>query len=62
MSSYESDDFDKEEYGEIWSKSGWSGTFSTILGRFLRGLVFPLGFEFSAGESCDGDGGSLAIP
>ena len=31
-------------------------------GGFLRGLVTPLGVMLSGDESCNGDGGSLALP
>ena len=34
----------------------------TRLGGFLRGGGFPLGAMISVYESCDGDGGSLALP
>ena len=34
----------------------------TRLGGFLHGLGFPLGVTLYYDESCDGDGGSLALP
>ena len=34
----------------------------TIFDRLWCGLGFPLGVSFSAYDSCDGDGGLLALP
>ena len=36
--------------------------FGTGLGGLLHGVGFTLGVSLSTYESCDGDGGSLAIP
>ena len=62
MSSDESDQSYKEEYDEPGSKFGSSSTFGTGLGVLLHGVGFPLVVTLSADESCDGDGGSLAVP
>ena len=36
--------------------------FGAILGGLLHSVVFPLVVTLYADESCDGDGGSLAVP
>ena len=62
FSSDESDEFDEEEYDKLGSKSGSAGTFGTGLGGLFSGVGFPLGVTLYDYESCNGDGGSLAIP
>ena len=44
------------------SESVSDGTYSTGLGGFLRGLGIPVGVTLSYNESCNNDGGSLALP
>ena len=61
-SSDESDDYDREESGELGSESRSAGTFITVLGGLLNGLGFPIGVIFYVDESYGGDGGSLALP
>ena len=62
MSSDDSDESGEGESNKLGSKSGSSGTLWTGLGGLLCGGGFTLGVTLSADESCDGDGGSLAIP
>ena len=60
--SDESDESDEEESEKIGSESRSAVTFGTGLGGLFSGVGFPLGVILSDYESCDGDGGSLAIP
>ena len=62
LSSDESDESYKEEYEKLGSESGSYSMFGNGLGWLLHGVGLHLGVTFSADESCDGDGGSLAIP
>ena len=62
MSSDESDTFDEEESDKLGSEYGSNGTFSIGLFRLLLGVGFPLDFPLYAYESCDGDGGTTAVP
>ena len=58
----ESDKSGEEEYDGIGSESGSASTFSTGLGGLLHGVGLTLGVVIYADDSCDGDGGSLAVP
>ena len=58
----DSDESDEEESEKFGSESRSDGTFITGLGGMLSGLGLPLSVTISADESCDGDGGSFAIP
>ena len=60
--SDESDESNKEESDGLVYESGSGGTFGTGLGGLLRCTGFPLGGTLSDYESCDGDGGSIAVP
>ena len=62
MLSDESDDSDEEEYGKIGSESGSDGTYGTGLGGLLSCLGISLGVTLYSDDSCDGKGGSLALP
>ena len=61
-SSNDSGEFDKEEYDKLGHKSGSAGTFGTGLGGLLHGIGLTVGATIFSDESCDGDGGSLAVP
>ena len=60
--SDDSDESNEEEYDKLESESGSAGTLSTRLGWLLLDLCLPLGVTLSADETCDGNGGSLAVP
>ena len=62
MLSDESDDSDVEEHDKLGSASGSPGTYCNGLDGFLLDLGIPLSVMISADESCDGDGGSFALP
>ena len=62
MLSDDPDDSDKEESAEPGSEYGSADTYGTGLGGLLRGLGIPLGVTLYDDESCNGDGGSLALP
>ena len=62
LSSDESNESDKEESKFFWSESGLAGTLGTRLGGLLRDVCLPLCVTHSAYETCDGNGGSLAVP
>ena len=52
----------KNSMANLYLNPGSAGTLGTVLGRLLCGIAFPLGVTVSTDESCDGDGGSLAVP
>ena len=59
LSYDQSDETDKEESDKLGCESGSAGTFVTVLGGLLHGVVLPSGVNIYDDISCDGDGGSL---
>ena len=51
----------KKNQKKLGSENVSDGTFGTGLGGLSHGLAFPLCVKLSADESCDNDGGSLAL-
>ena len=61
-SSYDDlDESDEGESNEFGSEYGSVGTYGTLLGGLLSGLVIPFCVALSDDESYDGDRGSLAL-
>ena len=57
-----SDESKEEESYRLNSESGSASTFTTGLGGFLYGLGLTLCVMVSDDDSCNGEGGSIALP